>query len=126
LAAACLAGAVVAVLTYASQIEADRTFQLRRGDFRGALRHVRASETALNPSLLRDTAKFASLLHTGRAALAEHLALEAARERPFDVSRWFLLTQIQLGRGRAAAAHASYARARRLEPHLPRELPSPL
>jgi hypothetical protein len=126
LAAACLAGAGAAALTYASQIEVDRTFALRRGDFAAALRHVRASDSALNPSILRDTAESVSLLHTGHPASAEAVMANSARARPFDVVRWFVLVRIQLGRGRAAAARASYARARRLDPHLPRELPGPL
>jgi predicted Zn-dependent protease len=126
LAAACVAGAVAAALTYASQIEVDRTFSLRRGDFAGALRQVRASESALNPSLVRDIAESLSLLHTGHPARAEHFIANAVRARPFDVSRWFVLTRVQLGRGRVAAARASWARARRLDPALPRQLPSPL
>jgi hypothetical protein len=126
LASLCVAGATVSALTYASQVEVERTFSQRHGDFAGALRHVRASESPLNPSILRDTAESASLLHTGHPVAAERVMLNAARRRPFDVFQWFVLTRVQLGRGRDAAARASWARARRLDPHLPVGLPAAL
>ena len=126
LAVVCLAGAVAAVVTYVSQVNVERTFELPRGHFARALQLAHDADTALNPSVIRETAEAVSLLHTGRPGAAERVSRDAVREWPHDVARWFVLTRIQLGRGHPAAARRSYRRARQLDPHLPAALPAPL
>ena len=88
-----------------------------------SLSQLRASDWALNPSVYRDEAIADGLLHTGRPAKAERYMVASVRRQPGNVLAWYALARIQVARGRLAAARASYARARSLNPHLPPGLP---
>jgi cytochrome c-type biogenesis protein CcmH/NrfG len=127
LVAICLAGIVASALTYASQVQltqAIETFGVTK-DFARALRDIRASDSALNPNVFRDAGIARSLLHTGHPLAAERTIARVTRDQPGNVVAWVSLTRIQLARGRMAAARASWARVRRLNPHAPVELPPP-
>jgi tetratricopeptide (TPR) repeat protein len=121
LAAVCVAGLIACVLTYRSQSQFTEAFH-RSGakhQYAGALAEVRASESALYPSVDRDSLTTVILLKLGRPAAAERTARRAAAGNPDDVRAWALLARVQLTRGRVAASRASWRRARALKPDLP-------
>ena len=123
-----MAAVVACVITYASTVRIDRIgtdFLKRPEDFPRALRDLQATRSALNPSTPRDTGVALLLVHTGRPAAAERSMTRAVAAEPQNALAWVTLTQIRVARGRLAAARASWARARRLDPHLPARLPGP-
>jgi Flp pilus assembly protein TadD len=126
LAAVCVAAAVASAITYASIKRVDHAAYgfARSGDFPRVLRDLRASDSPLNPSNYRDQGIAVTLLHMGRPAAAERAMARAVENEPENALVWAQLTRIQLTRGRLAAARASWARARRLDPHLPASLPA--
>ena len=128
LAALAVAGAVLCGLTYVSQVRYRRAFTTlgKTADWDRALGEARASESALNPSAARDGAIAFALIGAGRPAEAERVAAAAARREPKNAAAWEQLTRIQVTRGRLAGARASWARARRLNPHASAALPAPL
>ena len=95
------------------------------GDFARVLRDLRDSDSPLNPSNYRDQGIAVTLLHMRRPVAAERLMTRVARAEPQNVLVWVPLTRIQVARGRLEAARASWAHARRLDPHLPAGLPGP-
>src|SRR4051794_33547103 len=102
LAVACAAGAVVSFTAYVSQrrlYDAGAEFQ-RTLDFHVSLRDLRASESPLNPSQVRDAAQAVGLLHTGRPAAAERILARSARDHPYDAETWVALARLQLARRR--------------------------
>jgi predicted Zn-dependent protease len=94
-----------------------------RADFARALRDLRDSDSALNPSNYRDLGISVALLHLGRPAQAERLAARVTREQPQNAFAWITLTRVEISRRRAAAARRSWQRVRRLDPHRPAALP---
>jgi hypothetical protein len=122
---ACLAGATASAITYRSNIQLEHTFTSfeRKQDYPRLLRDLRAGDTPLNPSTFRDASVALGLLHTGHPVRAEAYIARAAREQPSNVQPWIALVRLQLSRGRRAAARASYRHARKLNPHLPRQIP---
>jgi cytochrome c-type biogenesis protein CcmH/NrfG len=127
LAVAFVAAAVASAITYASIVRVDHAayrFQAT-GDFQRVLRDLRGSDSSLNPSNYRDQGIAVALLHTRRPVAAERVMARAAHAEPQNVFAWVPLARIQVARGRLAAARASWAHARRLDPHLPAQLPAP-
>jgi hypothetical protein len=126
LAVVCVAAAVASAITYASVVRVDRVANgfLRSADFSGVLRDLRASDSPLNPSNYRDQGIAITLLHIGRGAEGERFMARAAHAEPENALLWVPLTRIQVARGRLAAARASWAHARRLDPHLSAQLPA--
>jgi cytochrome c-type biogenesis protein CcmH/NrfG len=127
LALVCVAAAVASVITYASVKRVDHAAYgfVASGDFPRVLRDLRASDSALNPSNYRDQGIAITLLHMGRRAAAERAMARAADAEPQNAFLWVVLTRIRVTRGRLAAARASWAHVRRLDPHLPARLPAP-
>jgi predicted Zn-dependent protease len=115
-------------MIYASQTrlqDAIRAYGARHGrEAALTIRELRASDSSLNPNVYRDSGIANSLLRAGHPAAAERTMAAVTRDQPDSVIAWFALTRIQVARGRLAAARASYARVRRLDPHLPAALPS--
>jgi predicted Zn-dependent protease len=128
LAAVCLAGAVACLVAYVSNVRFTDALEtsLHTGDYARALREVRRSDSALNPTAYRDVAISLALIEVGRPLEAERLARRLTRREPDNPQTWISLARVQLTRGEAAAARASWARARRLDPHLRAGLPSPI
>jgi predicted Zn-dependent protease len=128
LVAVCAAGVAASIVTYQSQDRLKAAFGrfLVTQDFHVALRQVRASDSVLFPSVYRDVGVAVSLLKTGHGAEGERVMAASARRSPGDVRTWVTLARIQVTRHRLAAARASYARARALNPTLRKqELPVP-
>ena len=127
LAAVCAAGCVICVLIYDSRGQLKDAFDgvVAKRPFTTTLRALRDSDSPFNPSNFRDTGIAVSLQRLGRGAEAEHAALLGVRREPRNINEWITLTRIQVARQRLTAARASYARARELDPHLPRGLPAP-
>lgn len=127
LVAAAVAGATVSVTIYVSQVRTARAVAAVEHardfrdfhDFHAILRQVRASDSALNPSVLRQEALSAALVRLGRGAEAERKLAAAARRRPSTAELWVTLAFIRVGQGHRAAARAAYARARALDPQIP-------
>jgi predicted Zn-dependent protease len=94
-----------------------------RADFARALRDLRHSDSALNPSNYRDLGISVALLNLGRPAEAERAIARVTREQPQNVVAWNTLTRVQVARRRLAAARRSWRRVRRLDPHRPAALP---
>jgi Flp pilus assembly protein TadD len=127
LAAVCVVGATLSAISYSSYAGLKDAFA-KYGpsrDFAHGLGAFRASDSPLAPSVYRDEAIAIMLLHTGRAAEAERVMVRSARGAPADAHPWVSLARIQVARGRLAAARASYAHARVLNPHVPPALPPP-
>jgi predicted Zn-dependent protease len=126
LAVACVAAAVACAIAYASVRRVDHTAYgfASSGDFTRVLRDLRDSDSLLNPSNYRDQGIAITLLHMGRPAAAERTAARTARAEPENAFVWVVLTRIRVARERLAPARASWARARRLDPHLPVRLPA--
>ena len=126
LAAACLAGATVSVITYVSEIRLQHgAAALARGhNAEGALRELRASDSPLNPNSQRSVLVAVALFRAGRRSEAERTLVVAARREPENVQIWASLAYLEFRLGHLAAARAAFAHARQLEPqpHLP--LPS--
>jgi predicted Zn-dependent protease len=120
LVAVCAAGVTASIVTYVSQDRLKDAFGhfLVTQDFHAALAQVRASDSALFPSVYRDVGIAVSLVKTGHPAEAERVMAESARRSPGDVRTWVTLSRIQVTRHRFAVARASYARARELDPVL--------
>jgi predicted Zn-dependent protease len=129
LALLCVAAAVASTIAYVSVKRVDHAAHGFRGfaraDFARTLRELRDSDSALNPSNYRQQGIAVAMLHVGRRAEAERTIVRAARAQPQNAFLWVQLTRIQVARGRLAAARASWAHARRLDPHLPEPLPTP-
>jgi predicted Zn-dependent protease len=127
LAALSVAGAAAFLITYDSQRDMQAAYQrfLSEREFHGAVADLRASDSVLNPSVYRDFGIAISLVKTGRPAEGERVMARSARRQPNNVQPWRELARIQVVRGRLAAARASWAHLRRLNPNLPRELPPP-
>ena len=123
----CVAGLVASLLTYSSQDELKASFRnfSVRHDFARAAREIRASDSPLFPSVYRDVGISVSLLLTGHPVRAERIMASSAERSPGDVRTWITLARIQVTRGRLAAAHVSYERARDLNPILRPGLPPP-
>lgn len=122
-----MAGAIVGVLiliAYSNLASAFGTFQ-HDLDFRRALPRLRASDSALEPNPYRDSGLAYTLYALGRRRQAEAVLLDATHRWPRELRVWMPLAQVQLGLGKAAAARATWAHARSLDPHLRRELPPP-
>lgn len=128
LAAVGVAGAIAFGITYRSQHRFDRVFNTlyQTADWGPTLRAARASDSALNPSAARDGAIAFALLGAGRPAEAERVAAASTRREPANAQTWDQLARIQVSRGRLRAARASWARARRLNPHASPGLPPKL
>jgi uncharacterized protein HemY len=120
-----VACAAALVITYDSQRDMQTSNKrfLREGDFHRALRELRASDSVLNPSVNRDQGIARALIGIGQPARGERLMAESARRQPDNVQPWIELVRIQVARGRLAAARASWAHLRRLNPNLPPALP---
>ena len=118
---------VASVVTYVSVKRVDHAafgfHGFARADFARALRDLRDSDSALNPSNYRDLGISAALLHLGRPAQAERLIAQVTREHPQNVVAWNTLTRVQIARGRLVAARRSWYHVRRLDPHRPAALP---
>jgi Flp pilus assembly protein TadD len=126
LAAVAVAGAIAFGLTYRSHVRFQNAFDTlyQTADWGPTLRALRASDSALNPTAAREGAIAIALLGSGRPAEAERVVAVAARREPGNAQAWVALAQVQVSRGRAPAARVSWARARRLDPHLPPGLPA--
>jgi hypothetical protein len=128
LALVCGVAAVVSLITYISVLRVDHVAYgfrgLARSDFARALRDLRRSDWALNPSNYRDQGISVALLHLGHPARAERLAAQVTRDQPQNVFAWKTLTQIEVSRGRLAAARRSWQRVRRLDSHRTAALPA--
>ena len=127
LAGTCLAAAIASFMTYIAVVRLKDAFVEfdSAPNFARALRDMRASDSPLDPSTLRKTVIAVGLLRTGRPAEAEGVMANAVRREPENAAMWVTLARVQLTRGRPAAARASYAHSRRLNPHVPRRLPPP-
>jgi cytochrome c-type biogenesis protein CcmH/NrfG len=128
LAAVCVAGAVACAVSYVSVERFARALDtfLHTGDNARVLREVRASDSPLDPTAYREANISVALMALGRRAEAERVATSLSRREPQNAQTWLTLARIQVTRGRTRAATASWARARRLDPHLRSELPPPL
>ena len=127
LAGVCVAAAVASIITYASYEGLKDAFTTvgRTNNFARALREFRASNSVLDPNSYRDGGIAVALLHSGHPVQAERTMADAARREPDNYQAWYVLTRIQVARGRLAAARASYAQVRRLDPHALPQLPPP-
>jgi predicted Zn-dependent protease len=128
LAAACVAGALACGVTYVSQVRLARAFATfdKRHDVSRAVADLRASDSVLNPSILRDISISVGLVRTGHPGQAERTMAAAVQREPGEPSAWGILARVQLSRKRIAQARASWVHARRLAPQLPVQLPPPL
>lgn len=125
LAAACLAGAIASVDIYVSQARLTAAFAHADRTCPSTLPDLRAAGSPLNPSTLREMSIAICLTLTGHAGDAERLMARVAREQPGNAQPWAALARIQLNRRRPAAARASWARVRQLNPHVSPQLPGP-
>jgi Flp pilus assembly protein TadD len=126
------AGVVASAVTYVSVVRTEnagvRFFNagnFSRGNFERGLREFRASDSALNPSNYRTQNLAVMLLHLGQPVSAERVAARAARAEPQNAVLWVALARVQVARGKLVEARATWAHARRLDPHLPVSLPAP-
>jgi predicted Zn-dependent protease len=99
---------------------------LRTRDYATAVTGIRRSDSKLNPTAYRNIATALALLQVGRPVEAERRAAGVTRREPYNAQTWVALARIQVARGRLPAARTSWARARRLDPHLRAALPAPI
>ena len=84
------------------------------------------SSRPLNPGAARELTMARANFAEGRRARAEELMRRAAELEPGSVRVWYFRTRLDLALGKRADARRDWARARELDPQLPRRLPPPL
>jgi tetratricopeptide (TPR) repeat protein len=121
LVAICLVGATVSVVIYVSEVRlTDGLVASRHSrECPAKLAELQASDTSLNPSLLRDFTLASCLYQAGRGAAADRTFARAIARDPRFANAWYALALYEVGRGRRPAAIAAYTRARALDPNLP-------
>ena len=128
LAVACLVGAAACAVAYRANVRLQDALESSLGstDYARALRDVRRSGSSLNPTAYREGATALALLQLRRPVEAEKVAARVVRREPLNAQTWVLLARVQVTRGRLRTARYSWARARRLDPHLRGAVPNPV
>ena len=80
----------------------------------------------LNPGAARELTMARANFAEGRRARAEDLMREAAELEPESARVWYYRARLALALDRPSEARRHWARARELDPQLPRPLPPPL
>lgn len=92
----------------------------------GEVEDLFESSRPLNPGAARELTMGRANFEAGRRARADELMAEAAEVEPDSVRVWFFRARLALALGRREEAARHWARARELDPQLPRPLPPPL
>jgi predicted Zn-dependent protease len=123
----CAAGVVAGVVTFRSERKVEDAFSAAiQGRPLPQIERLFEDSRALNPGAARELAMARLNYDHGRPGRADELLRQAAGLEPENIRVWHFGTRLSLARGRRAEAELRWARARRLDPHLPAALPPPL
>jgi cytochrome c-type biogenesis protein CcmH/NrfG len=117
----CVAGVVASAITYRSEHRLDQAFGSailgRPGHDTAKLAN---GSRLLHPDTRADIAKAVFALHNHDGIHAVAYAEDATRREPENAAAWLTLARIEAGVRHPGRARAAYARAKALDPQLPR------
>ncbi len=117
----CAAGVVASLVAHHSEVlAADAVHDLPFAARAEATRHKLEDAKKLNPDTRIDSEIAITYSVQGRSRRADATMRDAVRKEPDNVALWVLWTKIHVEAGDRAAAQRTYARARALNPSLPR------
>jgi hypothetical protein len=121
----CVAGVVASAITYRSEHRLDEAFgSVVKGKPRAATLRLAKGSQLLHPDTRADIAKAVFALYRHDRLHSVEYARDATRREPENAVTWLTLWRIQNAVAQPAQARISYARARALDPLLPRR-PAP-